>query len=74
MTYTTLGTLGLVLAAIATLAVLFRLPVRSLRSPAICPHCGCSQPLFSPPSVAARVVLNAHKCYSCGKPMEREHG
>lgn len=66
-----LGIAGLVIAAVAALAIFMRVPIRSLREPAICPHCGSIQPVYSRPASAIRVLLGAHKCYSCGRPMER---
>jgi hypothetical protein len=66
-----LGIIGLAVAAVASLAIFLRVPIRSLRDPGICPHCGSVQPVFSRPASATRALLGAHKCYSCGQPMVR---
>ena len=52
---------GLGIAALAALAIVFRLPVRTYAMPSICRHCGTAQPSFSRPIAAARQLLGPDK-------------
>jgi hypothetical protein len=66
-----LGTIGLVVAALASLGLWLRQLWPITTSGEICPRCGTMQPLPSRPTVLARHIFGRDTCVSCGHKLER---
>jgi hypothetical protein len=65
-----IGVLGLALAALASLAIWFRLPIGANEMrPAVCIHCGTVQHNLSRPVALAHQLVGSDACVSCGKKL-----
>jgi hypothetical protein len=65
------GIIGLVVSAIATLALWLRQLSPTTTTGEACPRCGTMQPLPSRPTVLARQVFGTDTCVGCGQKLDR---
>lgn len=63
------GMIGLVVSAIATLALWLRRLSPTTTTGEACPRCGTMQPLPSRPAVLARQVFGTDTCVGCGQKL-----
>jgi hypothetical protein len=67
-----IGLIGLVIAAVASLAIWFRLPVKaSQMRPAVCINCGTVQHNLSRTAALAHEFVGSDTCISCGEKLNQ---
>jgi hypothetical protein len=65
-----LGVIGLAVAALASLAIWFRLPIKASDvRPAVCIHCGTAQHNLSRTAALAHQIMGSDTCISCGEKL-----
>ena len=61
-----LGTIGLCVAALVSLGIWLRLPLRSAGRPSVCANCGTMQHNLSRTAALAHEFMGSDTCIACG--------